>query len=80
MTCAHVEVRNRYLFPVPKDPLHSLGDMITASIYVWDSKKLVPEDGDTGTLSRKRHFGVDAIGPGLTKSATTVSSNAHPFD
>lgn len=62
----------------PGGPSHSLDDMGTAGIYVWERQKLFPDDGKTGAQSRNIHINVDPVGSNLTVSAAAVPRNVHP--
>lgn len=52
--------------------------MVTASMYVWNIRKLVPGDSETGAQSRKVYSNVDAIALDPTVNATTVPTKLHP--
>lgn len=58
------------------------GDTVTAGprIYVWESKNIISEDGETGTQSRKNHINVDFAGPDAKLSAAAVPSNLRPAE
>lgn len=62
----------------PKDPPHSLGDMIIDGIYVWNSRKLVPKNDEPGAWSRKSHINVACVGTDPMVSAAAVTNKVHP--
>lgn len=80
MDRTYAERRYPYVFSGPEYPLHLLGDLVTAGIYVWDSRKLVPKYGETGAQSRKSRINVYAAGYDPTVSAAAVPSNEPPAE
>lgn len=78
MDRAYPKHRYPYVSLGPEDPPYSLGDMVTASIHVWDSRKLVPKDCETSAESRKNHIKVDVGSSDPTVSAIAVPSNVNP--
>lgn len=74
---AYAEIRYSYFFSGPEDPPLLIGDMVTAGVYFWDSRKVVSKDGETGARIRKSHINANAVSPDPTVSTATVSSNVH---
>lgn len=76
----YAEFRNPYFFSGPEVRQKLLDDIATASMKVWNSRKLVREDGETGSQSWKSHTNVDAVGTDLTVSVAAVPSNVNPVE
>lgn len=80
MDCAYAGIRYPYVFSNSENPPHLLGNIVTAGICVWDSQKLVLEDGEMRAQSWRSHINVHATGSDSTVSAAAVLSNVHPAE
>lgn len=60
--------------------LHSLRDMITTGIFVWNIQKRVSQGGKTNAQCEKSPINRDAGDPILTVSADYVPSKVHPAE
>lgn len=78
MNCGYAEIRYPYFFSDPEDHSHSLGDMGTTSIHIWDGKKLVSKDGETGAQEGKRQLNFDTADFDPTVNAAAVPTVVHP--
>lgn len=77
---ANAKIHYPYFSSGPGEPLYLLGDLVITAIYVCDSRKAAPEDGESGARSRKGYSNVNAVRPDLTVSAATVPSSVHPAE
>lgn len=80
MDWAYAKIRYPEVFSSPEDPPHSLANMVIPGIYVWDSAKLVSEDGETCKQSRRSRTNVEAVDPDSMVSAGAVLSKVHLTD
>lgn len=60
-----------------KNSPHLFEYIITASIYVWDGRKLVPEDGEASPQSGKSYSNVDVERPDPAGSEVAGQNNMH---
>lgn len=59
-----------------EDPPQTLLDMVRASIYVWDRRKLVAEDGKNDTQNLETHAHVNTVCSAAMVCKPSVTNDA----
>lgn len=69
-----------YEFTDQKDPSRTLGEMVRAGMFVWDSYIKVPVYGNADAWSPESHVYMDAVCPGMKVGAVSVPSDVQPAE